>query len=121
VALLAAVWLAVACEAAPDDPRTTLMGQCPPDRPTWETFGEVFMTSYCTRCHTSSLSGSARRGAPSDHNFDTAASVRTETRHVHADAGAGPDYVNTKMPPDGLAPSADERRRLTEWLLCGTP
>ena len=36
-----------------------------------KTFGENFMASYCTRCHSGSLSGSARNGAPNDHNFET--------------------------------------------------
>ena len=27
---------------------------------TWDSFGEKFMTDYCTRCHASSLAGAAR-------------------------------------------------------------
>jgi uncharacterized membrane protein len=88
---------------------------------TWDTFGKPFMDKYCTRCHSSALSGSARQGAPNDHNFDAVAGVRDELEHVDGQAAAGPDAVNTGMPIGAPTPTEDERRQLGEWLACGAP
>jgi uncharacterized membrane protein len=89
---------------------------------TYEAFGRAFMEHYCTRCHSSALSGAARNGAPSDHNFDTLAGIKgTAVEHIDEEAAAGPDRVNTAMPPNGPQPTEDERRLLGEWLACGTP
>jgi uncharacterized membrane protein len=96
---------------------------CPEDSDlTYETFARSFMRSYCTRCHSSSLSNSARNGAPSDHNFDTLEGLRaTEPEHIDEQAAAGPDGVNTAMPPSAPKPTDAERRDLGEWLACGMP
>jgi cytochrome c5 len=89
---------------------------------TYDTFGRAFMEDYCTRCHSSALTGAARNGAPSDHNFDTLEGIKdTETEHLDEEAAAGPDHVNTAMPPEGPKPTEAERRQLGEWLACGTP
>lgn len=89
---------------------------------TYETFGRPFMTNYCIRCHSSALTGSAREGAPSDHNFDTLAGIdSTAAEHIDEEAAAGPLRVNTSMPPGAPLPSESERRQLGEWLACGTP
>lgn len=95
---------------------------CPEDSTlTWESFGQAFMATHCTRCHDSSLFGAARNGAPSDHNFDTAAAVREQLEHIDQQAAAGPDAVNTEMPLGDPAPTEDERRQLGEWIACGAP
>lgn len=88
---------------------------------TWDSFGEKFMTDYCTRCHASSLSGAARQGAPSDHNFETVALVREQIEHIDEQAAAGPDSINTEMPIGAPAPTEAERLLLGEWLACGAP
>lgn len=88
---------------------------------TWDSFGEKFMTDYCTRCHSSALSGAARAGAPSDHNFESAALVREQLEHIDEQAAAGPDSVNTGMPIGAPAPTEAERLLLGEWLACGAP
>jgi uncharacterized membrane protein len=89
---------------------------------TYETFAASFMERYCTRCHAASLSNSQRQGAPSDHNFDTLEGLRmTEIEHLDEQAAAGPDAVNTAMPPGEPRPTTDERRKLGEWLACGMP
>jgi uncharacterized membrane protein len=80
------------------------------------------MDRYCTRCHSTSLSGSARQGAPSDHNFDTLDAVHeTELEHIDEQAAAGPKAVNTAMPPSDPKPTEAERRSLGEWIACGAP
>jgi len=88
---------------------------------TWASFGEGFMADYCTSCHASTLSGAARRGAPSDHNFDTVDLVREQLDHIDEHAAAGPDAINTAMPIGSPVPSEAERRLLGEWLACGAP
>ena len=79
------------------------------------------MASYCVRCHSTTLTGAARQGAPNDHNFDSVTLVREEMDHTDEAAAAGPDAVNTGMPIGSPAPTEAERRLLGEWLACGAP
>jgi uncharacterized membrane protein len=95
---------------------------CPPGSDlTYDSFGRQFFSDYCTRCHSTSVTGAARMNAPLDHNFDTLDGVKQEIEHVDEVAAAGPDSTNTLMPPDGKKPSAEERLKLGEWIACGTP
>lgn len=94
---------------------------CPPSSTlTWENFGEEFMTSYCTRCHSSKLACGERNDAPLDHDFDSREGVLHVANHVDRYAAAGTDAVNELMPKNGVKPSEEERRKLGEWLACGT-
>lgn len=116
----------VACGQASDSlgEREQATGSACPDGSdtTYDTFASSFMHRYCTRCHAASLPSSARQGAPSDHNFDTLAGLRmTEAAHIDEQAAAGPDRVNTAMPPSAPVPTDEERRKLGEWLACGMP
>ncbi len=106
-----------------DEEESTPSGAtCPEDSPlTWDTFGKTFMTSYCTRCHSTMLTGSARQGAPNDHNFDSVELVREEIEHTDEQPAAGRDPVNTLMPPGAPTPTEAGRRQLGEWLACGAP
>jgi uncharacterized membrane protein len=87
---------------------------------TYDSFGRNFMQTYCTRCHSTALTGAARQGAPDDHNFDTLAGILDMPDHIDHEAAAGPAAVNTAMPPDGAKPSAAERQQLGQWLACET-
>lgn len=87
-------------------------------RPSYESFGRAFMTEFCTRCHSSTLTGSARNGAPEDHDFDTLEGILSVREHIDRLAGAGPNATNTIMPPSGKTPSEGQRRLLAEWLAC---
>jgi len=109
-----------ACE---DDHDGTPSGaECPEDSSlTWDSFGKNFMESYCTRCHSSSLSGSTRNGAPNDHNFETLALVQEQLDHIDTAAAAGPSVTNAEMPIGTPAPTEAERRQLGEWIACGAP
>jgi len=92
---------------------------CPPSSTvTYEKDIAPFMATYCTRCHSSQLTGAARNGAPVAHDFDTEAGILLVSQHVDENAAAGPDAVNTVMPPDGLKPSEADRRKLGEWIAC---
>jgi cytochrome c5 len=96
---------------------------CPADSSlTYDTFAGDFMTSYCTECHSLSVRGRDRQGAPSDHNFDSLPALRAVgAEHLDLHAAAGPNHVNEVMPPEGHdpRPSEAERRQLGEWLACG--
>jgi len=123
---LALALLLGACshESDPAEPSGLATGSTCPSRSelTYENFAAGFMNRYCTRCHAASLSSSQRRGAPSDHNFDTLDGLRmTDVEHIDEQAAAGPATENTAMPPDGPRPTTEERRELGEWLACGMP
>jgi uncharacterized membrane protein len=85
---------------------------------TYDNFGRQFMADYCTSCHSSSLEGDARNCAPSDHNFDTLDEILLYWDHIDEAAAAGPDSVNTAMPPKEPRPTEQERRDLGTWLAC---
>jgi uncharacterized membrane protein len=94
---------------------------CPPGSTlTYANFGQNFMSTYCTRCHSSALTGDMRQGAPADHNFDTLAGILKMADHIDEEAAAGPNGVNTGMPESDPKPSEEERRKLGEWLACET-
>ncbi len=120
---LLALWLAlpIACDGGEDE-GTPSGAMCPDDSTlTWDSFGQKFFADYCTRCHSSELTGAQRQGAPNDHNFDSVEAVRAEIDHTDEEAAAGPDAVNTSMPIGGPTPTEDERMKLGEWLACGAP
>lgn len=95
---------------------------CPTDSTlTYNNFGKKFMVDYCTRCHSSELTGAARMGAPSFHDFDTIFGIRAVSAHIDETTAAGPAAENLGMPPDGRKPTLDERRKLGEWIACGMP
>jgi cytochrome c5 len=87
---------------------------------TYDSFGRNFMAKYCTRCHSSTVMGDMREGAPADHNFDTFAGIFKMADHIDEHAAAGPDAVNTAMPPSDPKPSEEERKQLGQWLACET-
>jgi hypothetical protein len=82
---------------------------------TYENFGMAFMTSYC---HSSTLSGTARNGAPEDHDYDTLDGILLVAEHIDEHAAAGPDATNDLMPPLDPRPSQAEREQLGAWLAC---
>jgi uncharacterized membrane protein len=110
-----------ACE--PEEEEGPASGATCPENSTltWDSFGKTFMESYCTRCHATSVTGSARQGAPSDHNFESAELVRMQIEHIDETTAAGPGAVNTAMPIGSPTPTEAERKQLGEWLACGAP
>ncbi len=106
---------------APDSPQsgwTTLADRpCPSGSDlTYENFGEPFLLTWCTGCHSSNLPASARENAPIAVNFDTVDEVRTQAPKIWLMAGDS----NTTMPPAG-GPQPEDRTLLGEWLACGAP
>jgi uncharacterized membrane protein len=88
---------------------------------TYNTFGKQFMERYCTRCHSSELTGSARQGAPTFHDFDTLFGIKAVSNHIDETTAAGPASVNEGMPIGGPAPTEMERYQLGTWIACGMP
>ncbi len=88
---------------------------------TYENFGKKFMEDYCIRCHDSKLTGAARHGATSFHDFDTLFGIKAVKAHIDLTSASGPAATNTSMPPDGKSPSQAEREMLGEWIACGLP
>ncbi len=72
---------------------------CPEDSLlSYENFGKDFMDEYCVGCHSTSLSGASRNGAPSDHNFDSLAAIReVEVEHIDMLAAGGHHHINTEI------------------------
>ncbi|HWO20072.1 MAG TPA: hypothetical protein VNO30_14900 [Kofleriaceae bacterium] len=88
---------------------------------TYNNFGKQFMESYCTSCHSSELTGAARNGAPTFHDFDTLFGIKAVSDHIDEASAAGPAAINEGMPEDGPKPSEMERYLLGEWIACGMP
>jgi len=88
---------------------------------TYDSFGKKFMQDYCLGCHSSSVKGAARNGAPDDHNFDSLAEISLLKNHIDELAGSGPEATNDIMPPAQVTkkPTLEERKKLSEWLACG--
>jgi uncharacterized membrane protein len=81
---------------------------------TYETFGEPFMTDWCTGCHSDLLPPGMRQNAPTDINFDTLDEIRAQSQMISL------TVQQATMPPEG-GPSDAEREMLVQWLGCGAP
>lgn len=80
------------------------------------TYSELTIWPLCTVCHSSSLSGSARQGAPSNVNFDTYAAAARAAGEAVTEVTAG------RMPPSGeTQPTSAETAALEQWAQCGSP
>jgi len=94
---------------------------CPPtDPPTYASFGQGFMTTYCLGCHSQTKLGDERQGAPVTIDFDTRSLVRENTSDIDKQAAFGPNAHNRLMPLVGAdpMPTDDERLRLGEYIAC---
>lgn len=107
------------CSSGPGHPTPT-GATCPPEGTdlTYDNFGKPFMEAYCVRCHSSELKGAARMGAPIYHDFDSKIGILNVAAHVDREAAAGPDAIDRFMPPNGDAPTDQERYDLGTWLAC---
>ncbi len=103
------VWLA-ACGRVED----TAEFACDRDPPLdYALFGEGYMSTHCTGCHSSLLSGEDRVGAPDGVDLETYDGVLLWADRIDARAtGAEPT-----MPPGG-GPTEEDIALLEEWLYC---
>lgn len=101
----------------------TPSGATCPDASTldYDTFASGFFSTYCVRCHSSTLTGAQRHGAPVGYNWDQIDSIRAHAIEMDEAAAGGPDRINRIMPPNGTVPTDAERLELGEWLACGAP
>jgi cytochrome c5 len=83
---------------------------------TWTSFAQPFFASYCTRCHSSTLTGAARNGAPDGYNWDDEAAVRAHLDMIRTAVGVG-----NFMPPSDPRPPCDDRRRIVRWIDAAAP
>jgi uncharacterized membrane protein len=82
------------------------------------TFSQVdAFQSVCTNCHSSTKSGSARKGAPGSINFDQYDSASAHARQAAIEVNVG------SMPPVSadLSVTSAQKTALFDWALCGTP
>ncbi len=95
-------------QAAPGDPI---------DGDTWDSFAMGFFAEHCTRCHSTTLVGSAaRQGAPDDYNWDVEATVRLHLPEIRNVVGV--TMFMPFLPPD---PTCEERQRLVRWIDAAAP
>jgi hypothetical protein len=116
-------WLVlVALAACGGDPQGEDTGStCPPvDPPSYASFGQAFMQTYCLDCHSQTKLGDDRNGAPVTIDFDTRSLVRENTSKIDKQAAFGPKAKNRLMPESGHdpVPSDAERVRLGEYIAC---
>ncbi len=97
-----------------DNPITTPDGGAGGD--TWANYAQGFFAMYCTRCHSSTLSGDARIGAPDGYNWDDEAAVDLHIADIRDAVG-----VHDFMPFNPPDPSCSERRRIVRWIDAGGP
>jgi len=80
---------------------------------TYENWGQAYLSTYCTGCHSALVEGEPRKGATVGVDFNTYGDVLAHVERIEArGTGAAPT-----MPPSG-GPSAQEVALLDEWLTC---
>ena len=91
--------------------------ECPDDSfLTYENFGEPFMLTWCTPCHSSYLvTEEERQEATEGVNLDSYEGVQSHSDYIQIFA-----VETDEMPPAG-GPSDEERDLLAEWIACEMP
>ncbi len=110
LALLFAALTLPACsgEDAEEGPNVDCGAVTPPK------FTEVTAFAKCTGCHSTSVTGAARAGAPAGINYDTYEAAK-------ANAPKGMDEVYEGAMPPGGGLTADEKAQIYNWASCDTP
>lgn len=77
-------------------------------------FADVTALAKCSACHSSTLTGSARRNAPSDVNYDTESAANASAEDASSEVNGG------DMPPanSGITLTDSEKQSLYKWALC---
>ena len=81
---------------------------------TWSSYAMGFFAGYCTRCHSTANTGSARNGAPDGYNWDDQASVNAHLAEIRDAVG-----VSNFMPLNPPNPACSERKRIVRWIDSG--
>lgn len=112
LALLFSTLLLPACEGGDEEtgPNVDCGAVTPPK------FTEVSAFAKCVTCHSSSVTGAARAGAPPAINYDT-----YESAKLNAPKGMDEVYEGA-MPPAGLPTLTEaEKTQIYNWASCDTP
>ncbi|HTQ04602.1 MAG TPA: hypothetical protein VMI54_12130 [Polyangiaceae bacterium] len=89
---------------------------------TYSGWAENFFASYCTRCHSSTLTTTEERNGATPHaNWDDLPTIRSYAQEIDSYAAGGPNGINHIMPPSDPTPTDDERIMLGEFLACDAP
>lgn len=83
---------------------------------TYSDFAQPFFGDYCTRCHSSELTGAERNGAPTGLDWDVEQTVRDNLSRIRHQVG-----VSQAMPLSAPYPSCAEREALVRWIDAGAP
>lgn len=81
---------------------------------TYETAVKAITEIYCTSCHSSELSGAARRGAPARVDLDSYEGVKARAERVLMRIEQG------TMPPVGEKPTPEEAEMMRCWVEGGS-
>ncbi|MFT4626122.1 MAG: hypothetical protein ACI8PZ_004794 [Myxococcota bacterium] len=96
---------------------TSTAGECDDGTPySWENFANPVITTWCAPCHSASVEGVDRSGAPEGVTLDTRDDVLRWAGAVATSVQVG---VQTMPPAGGM--TALERDALVEWIACGAP
>ncbi|MFT5682962.1 MAG: putative membrane protein [Myxococcota bacterium] len=82
----------------------------------WNTVGAPFIYTWCTPCHSPTLSGEDRQGAPEGVDFGEIEDVWDYADRIEARVFA----QSSPMPPAG-GPTETELAELADWIACGLP
>jgi uncharacterized membrane protein len=105
---------ATRCAGAPEEETAAISVDC--SAVTVPKYSELTIWPLCISCHSSTLTGSARKNAPANINFDTYAAAQAQAARAAAEVKAG------TMPERGSSqPTDDEKAALYAWAACGTP
>ncbi len=77
-------------------------------------FEDMTVWNSCVGCHSSTLSGAGRQGAPGDFDYDT------HERALFDPFETAEVVVEGEMPPGGGL-SAEDRALINTWAQCGAP
>jgi hypothetical protein len=107
----------VMCLCACGDSLSLPSIDCASDAGAIPVYSAVDALKTCNVCHSSKLSGSARRDAPSDINFDSYDAAKSQAEKAVSEVHSG------SMPPSDskLTLTTTEKDDLYRWGLCGAP
>ncbi|MBA2321985.1 MAG: hypothetical protein H0V89_12620, partial [Deltaproteobacteria bacterium] len=109
-------------DAAPVEEDPAPVYDCASSELTWDSWADGFFTTWCTPCHSGTVTGEMRKGAPLRADFDDYAAVAYFLPAI-AIAVAQEDPLDPyppRMPPGGGVPAAT-KDLLAEWMACGAP
>lgn len=90
------------------------LGECPPNSKNQQDLGSFVLYTTCTGCHSSSLTGEEREGAPAGSDYDNPELVRPQSEEIYEWVQSG------TMPPDGGL-NAEQMEAVRVYLACGAP